>query len=203
MILGLMGASAVLRPGAGRAPKPREVLYSDFVAAVTSGRVAAARQAGGKGKSVRQPWTCPTGARARRFEESRVYFTIKQPSDAAATGRAEAAPRGKAHKATAEQPSTSAAASSAPQQQAVPRPRFTPHFYTRRVPEHRDLIPLLVSSQVEFGVSTGWHSAAGKILTTILLLWIPLVPLFFVFKRIIDQQTGAGKVSARGSVRHV
>ena len=65
------------------------------------------------------------------------------------------------------------------------KPRVQRQFYALRVPEgDTDLVSALQAADVRFGaVSPSFGAAVSKILLTVLALWVPLLPMFFIFQR--------------------
>ena len=64
---------------------------------------------------------------------------------------------------------------------------------TKRVPSDASLLPLLIQKKVAFGTRNSVSGSVGKVLATVLLLWLPLVPLFLFVRRQIQQQQGMGR----------
>ena len=72
-------------------------------------------------------------------------------------------------------------------------------FYTRHLPDP-NLITTLRSHHVQFGtIKPAFGSTFGKILVTTLALWIPLLPMFIIMRRLLEGRNGGGrKKKARG-----
>ena len=72
-------------------------------------------------------------------------------------------------------------------------------FYTRHLPDP-NLITTLRSHHVQFGtIKPALGSTFGKILVTTLALWIPLLPMFIIMRRLLEGRNGGGrKKKARG-----
>lgn len=77
-------------------------------------------------------------------------------------------------------------------------------FHTKRVANDPNLIPTLVAAGVKFGaIKSSVSSILGRILVTALALWIPLLPLFFIMRRLLDSRAGGGskrKKNSKGEV---
>eukprot|EP00887_Chlorella_sp_A99_P007058 scaffold2.g7058.t1 len=66
-------------------------------------------------------------------------------------------------------------------------------YYTKRVVDHQ-LLQRLIAAGVEFGaVKQTVTGALVRVVGTALVLWIPLLPLYFVFKRVLDGRSGGSK----------
>lgn len=121
-------------------------------------------------------WVC---CPRRQENTEKLYFDLKTSPTAAVAGRRGAA----AHEAAAELPSVG--------QRTSPRT-----YSTRRVQRLPDqaLLDLLERQGVEFGSSVAsFSSMASRGLLTVFALWLPLVPLFLVMRRI----TGARLLRTR------
>jgi len=188
---------------AGKSPGPREVMYSDFMHLVRSGNVSAAL-----------------------FESNgnRVYFTLKPHSSvmqklaqfeaeaekAAKEKRGARPDRAESLRRVMQGPEATRAEPAAPSPTAATdavvsvqssKPRVQRQFYALRVPEgDTDLVSALQAADVRFGaVSPSFGAAVSKILLTVLALWVPLLPMFFIFQRQFggrnDKRKGQGKGS--------
>ena len=53
------------------------------------------------------------------------------------------------------------------------------------------LVPLCSAQNVSFTASRStWSSAVSKVLVTMLMLWVPMLPLMFLLRRMMDSRTG-------------
>jgi hypothetical protein len=156
---------------------PREVLYSDFVTLIDQKRVRAARLEAGTGK---------------------VYFDINLPAASAATAATPGQQQQQQQKGGKAAAAAAAAAAGQHQQQgasvlpAGAKPSLSRHFYVK-VADKTDplLVSRLLSSGVEFGVSRpGLQAQLANVLVTTLALWLSLLPLFFILRRLIDSRSG-------------
>ena len=84
-------------------------------------------------------------------------------------------------------------------------PSIAPHaapiqaFYTRRVNNDAELIPLLVSKNVPFGASTPKVGARlRQVVFTCFALWIPLLPLFWFIRNQYSGRNGGPADKKRG-----
>jgi len=149
---------------------PREVLYSDFVTLVDQKRVRAARLEAGTGK---------------------IYFDIHLP--ALQQQQQQQQQQG----AQQQQGKKQAAAAKAEAQQAIVPLRakagLSKHFYVKAADKTDPLlINKLLSSNVEFGVSRpGLQAQLANVLVTTLALWLSLLPLLFILRRVVDARGGS------------
>lgn len=174
---------------------PREVLYSDFITMVDQKRVRAARLEAGTGK---------------------VYFDIHLPTQqqhqqepqqqptAAAAAAAEAAKDGKQAATTAAATAGAAAAAATADTAAGAAQSVLParakrglskHFYVK-VADKTDplLVSRLLAAGIEFGVSRpGLHAQLANVMVTTLALWLSLLPLLFVLRRLVDARSGGSQ----------
>ncbi|GBF97542.1 inactive ATP-dependent zinc metalloprotease chloroplastic-like [Raphidocelis subcapitata] len=169
MLLGAASAlvlSAVRIYAAAKArAAPREVLYSDFVTLIEQRRVRAARLEAGTG---------------------RVYFDIRLPEAGAAAAKQQKGRKQQQDEAAA------AAAAAAAVLPARAKPALARHCFVK-VADKTDqfLITRLLASGVEFGVSRpGLGAQLSNVLVTTLALWLSLLPLFFVLRRLVDARGG-------------
>ncbi|KAI8466854.1 MAG: P-loop containing nucleoside triphosphate hydrolase protein [Monoraphidium minutum] len=147
---------------------PREVLYSDFVSLVDARRVRAARLEAGTGK---------------------VFFDVHLPAAPAAAGAA--APAGKA-KAKA---GAAGGRQQAPVLPARAKPGLSRHFFVK-VADKADplLVGRLLDAGIEFGVTRpGLQAQLANIVVTTLALWLSLLPLLFVLRRLVDARGGGAQ----------
>jgi len=120
---------------------------------------------------------------AVRFEDAtgRIYFRPKPDA---------------VLKLSSSSSSSSSAAAAASASSSSTRPSAAYPFYTRRMPTgvaDSDLVPMLVGSGVEFGsVATPLSATISRALLTLCALWIPLVPLFFIMRSVMNGRTGRG-----------
>ncbi|PRW60944.1 ATP-dependent zinc metalloprotease [Chlorella sorokiniana] len=160
-----LGSTLSLASNRGRCAGPQELMYSEFLALVRSGNV-----------------------RACRFEESssRITFDLRPHSSVAAAlaPHATQVPVGDPTAAV----STAAVVTV---HGSGPTPR---QFYTKRLTFDTQLIPTLMAAGVEFGMlKQSVTSLLVRVLGSALLLWIPLMPLFFVMRQFLRSQAGASK----------
>lgn len=67
-------------------------------------------------------------------------------------------------------------------------------FSTRLVDKDTSYVQVLIDSGVPFGVKKQTlEGAISKLAGAFLALWIPLIPFFFLFKRVMDSQSGKSK----------
>lgn len=170
---GILGAAA---PGR-RLPRfqpPREMVYSEFLGMVNAGSV-----------------------RAVRFDESshRIYFDTYRASQLAAEVGQDAAAGAAAGAAANLAADASAAGAASSTQRSVPR-----EYYTKRIADPH-LITSLSKAGVEFGaMSTTLTSFLARTFGTLLALWLPLVPLYFVMKHLLEGRMGGKKKRGSGTV---
>lgn len=73
-------------------------------------------------------------------------------------------------------------------------------FSTRLVDRDTSYVSVLVDNNVHFGVKRQTLSGAiTKMAGAFLALWIPLIPFFIVFKRVLDAQGGKSKASKQSA----
>jgi cell division protease FtsH len=176
-VFGALGS----RRSAGPSSLPQEVVYSEFLKLVDSGNV-----------------------RAARFEEGtgRIIFDLKPHSSqekAAATVTTAAATKNTKKAADNSKASTSETATVT----ARGRSRLPRQFYTRHIPDSQ-LIPRMMTAGVEFGtVRASMKAAMVRVVGTAFALWLPLIPLFIVMRRMLEGRNGTKKAktdSRNGSV---
>ncbi|KAG2432568.1 hypothetical protein HXX76_008912 [Chlamydomonas incerta] len=184
---------------------PREVLYSDFVTMLDVGRVRAARLEAGTSRLYFdvKPLQPPPGAAA-------VAATAAATATAAVVGSTEAAvaasaggaaagsaaaAAGAATAATAAGAAGAAPAGAAAAAAAAPRSRFQKQYYIKLADKHDPvLMGRLLQAGVEYAVlRASFQAAAANAFLTALALWLPLLPLVFLLRRIIDQRQGTSR----------
>ncbi|GLC60747.1 hypothetical protein PLESTB_001666400 [Pleodorina starrii] len=198
---------------------PREVLYSDFVTLLDGGRVRAARLEAGTSRLYfdvvvrqqqpqQQPFqpqqqpqptqaaptvpavpAVPAAAAAAAAGAATATATVAAPSAASPPAAAAAA-------ATA-----AAAAASSATAAGVVRQRFQKIFFIKLADKHDPvLLAKLLQAGVEYSVlRASFQSAAANAFLTALALWLPLLPVFWLLRRVIDQRQGAGRPKKSGS----
>ncbi|KAH7621267.1 hypothetical protein Ndes2526B_g03608 [Nannochloris sp. 'desiccata'] len=172
-LLSVFGALGSRRSATGPSSVPQEVVYSEFLKLVDSGNV-----------------------RAARFEEGtgRILFDLKpHSSQASSTSVASAAATAKNNKKTL---AVNQASPAAPETATVTtrgRSRLPRQFYTRHIPDPQ-LIPRMMGAGVEFGtVRASVKAAMVRVVGTALALWLPLIPLFIVMRRMLEGRNGTSK----------
>ncbi|GIL68515.1 hypothetical protein Vafri_21788 [Volvox africanus] len=181
---------------------PREVLYSDFVTLLDTGRVRAARLEAGTSRlyfDVTRPQPPPSVAAAQPGSTASevaaaaptAATTASPPATAmaAAASTASATASGTGASAITQTSAPSAAAAS-----AAVRQRFLKQFYIK-LADKQDILLMgkLLQAGVEFSVlRASFTAAAASAFLTALALWLPLLPVFWVLRRVIDQRQGAG-----------
>ncbi|KAK9804795.1 hypothetical protein WJX72_005936 [[Myrmecia] bisecta] len=66
-------------------------------------------------------------------------------------------------------------------------------FYAKKVSDPT-LIPVLVAAGVEFGaVKASMLGALARMFWTVVAVWLPLMPLFWIMRRALNSRTGAGR----------
>ncbi|GIL68519.1 hypothetical protein Vafri_21788 [Volvox africanus] len=182
---------------------PREVLYSDFVTLLDTGRVRAARLEAGTSRlyfDVTRPQPPPSVAAAQPGSTASevaaaaptAATTASPPATAmaAAASTASATASGTGASAITQTSAPSAAAAS-----AAVRQRFLKQFYIK-LADKQDILLMgkLLQAGVEFSVlRASFTAAAASAFLTALALWLPLLPVFWVLRRVIDQRQGAGR----------
>jgi cell division protease FtsH len=173
-VFGALGS----RRSSGPSSLPQEVVYSEFLKLVDSGNV-----------------------RAARFEEGtgRIIFDLKPHSSEVAAAAAVASSKNTQNnkKAAATIAATVSQASSSTSETATVtlrgRSRLPRQFYTRHIPDPQ-LIPRMMGAGVEFGtVRASMKAAMVRVVGTAFALWLPLVPLFIVMRRMLEGRNGTGK----------
>lgn len=162
-----VGSMLSLASSRGRCAGPQELMYSEFLNLVRTGNV-----------------------RACRFEESssRITFDLHPHSSAAAA----VSPR---MSRVAVQPADAGAADATTATVTVhgvgPQPR---QFYTKRLAADTALIPTLMAAGVEFGLlKQSFTATILRVLSSAMLLWIPLLPLILVMRSFLRNQAGGNK----------
>ncbi|KAL4852738.1 putative inactive ATP-dependent zinc metalloprotease FTSHI 3 [Chlorella vulgaris] len=160
-----VGSLMSLASSRSRVAGPQELMYSEFLNLVHSGNV-----------------------RACRFEESssRISFDLRPHSSQAAA----AAPHATVVDVS---DATISAADSAlvTVRGHGPAPR---QFWTKRLAADSSLIPTLLAAGVEFGVlRQSMLSVLVRVFGSALMLWIPLMPLFFIVRQFMRSQAGTPK----------
>ncbi|GLI66848.1 hypothetical protein VaNZ11_010831 [Volvox africanus] len=184
---------------------PREVLYSDFVTLLDAGRVRAARLEAGTSRlyfDVTRPQPPPSVVLPQQGSVSSevataaamAATTTSPPATAlaAASSAASATDSGTGASAATQTSAPSAAAASA---SASVRQRFLKQFYIK-LADKQDILLMgkLLQAGVEFSVlRASFTAAAASAFLTALALWLPLVPVFWFLRRVIDQRQGAGR----------
>ncbi|GAB4813160.1 hypothetical protein N2152v2_000206 [Parachlorella kessleri] len=168
-------------------PPPQEVVYSEFVRLVESGNV-----------------------RAARFEEgsssSRILFDLRPHSSATGGRLAGDASGGSA--AGQGMPSAASSSSEVATIAAVRRRSPTPRqFYTYRmggVTGEAALMQSLLAAGVEFGViKASLSQSFARILLSAIAVWIPLLPLMLLMRRMLDERMGGGRKKSKNSGKDV
>ncbi|KAG2454133.1 hypothetical protein HYH02_001169 [Chlamydomonas schloesseri] len=187
---------------------PREVLYSDFVTMLDGGRVRAARLEAGTSrlyfdvKPLQPPPGAATAAAAAAATAAAattaaVVGSTEAAVAAASAGGAEAGAAATAAAAGASSGAATAAGSSAAAATAAaaPRARFQKQYYIKLADKHDPvLMGRLLQAGVEYAVlRASFQAAAANAFLTALALWLPLLPLVFLLRRIIDQRQGTGR----------
>ena len=155
------------------AVKPRAaptVLYSHFVKDLTAKKVTAVR-----------------------FEEGtgRILYELKEGAVSSAPPKPTPTTKGKVNIAPSTTPSTTPAAA-APKRGSV--------LQTKRIPDER-LMTRLEAAGVEFGsVAAPATSVLSKGALTAMALWIPLIPLYFMFRNMANKQGGGGNAKKARTV---
>ena len=155
------------------AVKPRAaptVLYSHFVKDLTAKKVIAVR-----------------------FEEGtgRILYELKEGAVSSAPPKPTPTTKGKVNIAPSTTPSTTPAAA-APKRGSV--------LQTKRIPDER-LMTRLEAAGVEFGsVAAPATSVLSKGALTAMALWIPLIPLYFMFRNMANKQGGGGNAKKARTV---
>lgn len=175
ILLSVLRAAAINRANTA----PREVLYSDFVSLLEESRVRSARLESGT---------------------SRIYFDLKaaaqaEAAEAAVAGKAApAAARASSKAAPAQAAATAAAAAQAsqPQASASQRAVSSRRFYIK-LADKQDLflLPRILEASVEFSVvKQSFTALLANVLLTAVALWVPLLPLVFILRRLLQGQNG-------------
>mmetsp|Transcript_8543 Transcript_8543/g.38836 ORF Transcript_8543/g.38836 Transcript_8543/m.38836 type:complete len:829 (+) Transcript_8543:70-2556(+) len=155
------------------AVKPRAaptVLYSHFVKDLTAKKVTAVR-----------------------FEEGtgRILYELKEGAVSSAPPKPTPTTKGKVNIAPSTTPSTTPAAA-APKRGSV--------LQTKRIPDEK-LMTRLEAAGVEFGsVAAPATSVLSKGALTAMALWIPLIPLYFMFRNMANKQGGGGNAKKARTV---
>lgn len=178
---GLLGAAS--RPSAARQrfQPPREVVYSQFLNLVNDGHVRAVRFDDAAARIYFDTHHAQPGAAA-----SLEGASSSSSSASTSTAGAAAANVGTT-KAEAWSPPSAAAAASQARRASAKGPR---QFYTKRIADPT-LVARLAKSGVEFGaMQASATSFLARSFGTMLALWLPLLPLYFLMKRVLDGRMG-------------
>lgn len=155
---------------------PKEVLYSDFVTLIQSGRVRSAR--------------LEAGTSHLYFDLTPTAPTSLQSTDASSSSPPTSSSTQEA--ATTTSTSSSGTSSAAP---AKPRATSSKQYYVK-VADKNDpfLVSQILAAGVQFGVirASVTTSLINSMLTA-LAMWLPLTPLLFFLKSIVDARSGVGK----------
>mmetsp|Transcript_32713 Transcript_32713/g.83586 ORF Transcript_32713/g.83586 Transcript_32713/m.83586 type:complete len:614 (+) Transcript_32713:291-2132(+) len=114
------------------------------------------------------------------YDESgnKVFFTLRPAGGAADRSKAAA--------------STSQDAAAAFNPDTVSR-REQYDFYTRPI-QNPAVVSQLATAGVMFGtIHSTWSNAVTKVLVTMLMLWVPMMPLLFMMRRMMDRNSGGRK----------
>ncbi|KAG2498816.1 hypothetical protein HYH03_003009 [Edaphochlamys debaryana] len=180
---------------------PREVLYSDFVTLLDTGRVRAARLEAGTSRLyfdvVRPPTPAPAAATpAATAAAPAALAATATVATAAATAVPAALAAAAPAAAEAAAASTSAAVGSSTAVAAAPqRQRFLKQFYIKLADKNDNVLLMrLLQAGVEYSVlRASLAASAANAFLTALALWIPLLPMIWMLRRIIDQRQGTGR----------
>lgn len=177
-----------------RSTLPREVIYSDFLRFVQSGNVGSVRFEDGTGRilfDLKPHSTAITHMAPPQQGSSTVSSRKASPTVYAS--------RDQALSATADisvTPTMAASSAITYDARVKPTPR---QFYTRHVPDPQ-LITTLSTAGVEFGtVRRSMSASLLRAFATVCALWIPLLPMFFVMKRMLDGRSGGKKKRGKGA----
>ncbi|WIA09955.1 hypothetical protein OEZ85_010168 [Tetradesmus obliquus] len=167
---------------------PKEVLYSDFMTLVESGRVRAARLEAASSKLYFecQPVAAAAAAAAPASSSAAQASTrnSKQPQQPAA--------------AAAAGTSTAAAAAAAAVLPAASKRPLRKSFYVKLADRHDPvLVGKILTAGVEYGVVRAtFQQQLQQMLLTVLALWIPLIPLLFLAQRLVDNRNGTRRAKS-------
>mmetsp|Transcript_4482 Transcript_4482/g.12213 ORF Transcript_4482/g.12213 Transcript_4482/m.12213 type:complete len:653 (-) Transcript_4482:463-2421(-) len=196
----------------------KEVLYSQFVTLLDSNRVKAARLESGTGRmyfelypkeqpapasssSSSSPSTslttssgAPAAAAASQSTAAAAQEGV-QTSRAAASSTSSSSSNSLPQAAEASTSASSAAAGAASSSTSSAPARFKKQYVVKLADKNDYLLASKVlASGVEFGVlKQSFTSAIANVFLTALSLWIPLTPLFFLMRRILDDRSGTKK----------
>jgi len=194
-----VGASAALgvkavaarRAGASRANTPRAVLYSHFVKDLSAKKVTAVRFEEGTGRIL---YELKHGATSSAPAKAPAGSSTTAGSSSAAS-KAKAAALSKLPKMASKRVSatkTSDAATPSNSATEAAKPPRGVILQTKRIPDER-LMTRLEASGVEFGsIAAPPSSYISKGALTAMALWIPLIPLYFMFRNATNKQGGGG-----------
>ncbi|KIZ05210.1 hypothetical protein MNEG_2749 [Monoraphidium neglectum] len=173
---------------------PREVLYSDFVSLVDQRRVRAARLEAGTGKvffDINLPQVAaPAGQQQQQQQQQQAQGVQQQQQQQQQQGK---------------QQNTKQQQQQQQQQQLLLPVRakqgLSRHFFVK-VADKSDplLVSRLLEAGIEFGVTRpGVQAQLANVLVTTLALWLSLLPLLFVLRRLVDARSGGAQRKKKGN----
>lgn len=197
--------------------KPREVLYSTFVSLLDEGKVKAARLESGSGRmyfDMQMPAETATAdavptatvvasaaatAATTPFSqlEGTALASSSQPVPALNSTEA-ATVAAAAGAATAAAPSSTSASSTTPY-------RMQRHCYIKLADKNDPLlINRVLTAGVEFAViKTSFQGYLANILLSSLALWLPLLPLLFLVRRILEDRSSSSRKKRSSGAENV
>mmetsp|Transcript_49706 Transcript_49706/g.158751 ORF Transcript_49706/g.158751 Transcript_49706/m.158751 type:complete len:688 (-) Transcript_49706:156-2219(-) len=193
---------------AAKASPPVEVLYSDFLSTVAARRVRAVRfqEGGDRLYFDLLPDGAPGTSAAARTSEAPTRLAARSAAlDAAQRARQrpskkEGAPKGQGfmHKLLWGARGKEAAAKRPPPVVAALAPPLPRQYCTYRI-ANDNLVATLSSAGVDFGVVKPPVSQwAFKGLATVMMLWLPLLPFFFIMRKLTGGDKTGKKAGPKG-----